>query len=100
SMRAAISTEILDPVTLLEQVQAAPHMAGSNYLADVTVPETYVVPPVGEKRFTVVAVDLGIKGMTPKLLARQGIEVHVVPANTSIEDVFALNPDGLFMSNG
>lgn len=100
SMRAGISTEILDPESLLAQVQQAPAMTGSNYLTDVTVPEAYVVPAEGEKRFTVAALDLGIKGMTPKLMARRGIEVHVLSANASIDDVLAVQPDGVFMSNG
>ncbi len=100
SMRAAISTEILDSAELLAKVRQAPAMAGSNFLADVTTAEPYVVPAVGEKKFTVAALDLGIKGMTPKLMAERGIEVHVLPADATIEDVLAVNPDGVFMSNG
>ncbi len=100
SMRAAISTEVLDAETLLSQVRQAPAMTGSNFLADVTAPEAYVVPAVGEKKFTVAALDLGIKGMTPKLMAQRGIEVHVLPADSTFEDVVAINPDGVFMSNG
>jgi carbamoyl-phosphate synthase small subunit len=58
------------------------------------------VPAVGEKRFTVAAVDLGIKAMTPALMARQGIEAHVLPATATFEQVQALSPDGVFFSNG
>ena len=43
------------------------------------------MPAVGEKRFTVAALDLGIKAMTPQLMARQGIEVHVLPATSTFE---------------
>lgn len=100
SMRAGISTEVLDPEKLLEQVQAAPGMTGSNYLADVTADEAYVVPAEGERKYTVVAVDLGIKGMTPKRMSQRGIEVHVLPATSSLDEVLALQPDGVFMSNG
>lgn len=100
SMRAGISTEVLDPEQLLEQVQQAPSMTGSNYLADVTVDEAHVVPAEGDKKYTVVALDLGIKGMTPKLMAQRGIEVHVLPATASLDEVLALSPDGVFMSNG
>ena len=56
SMRAGISTE-LDAEQLLAQVTAAPEMTGSNYLADVTVPEAHVVPAEGDKKYTVVALD-------------------------------------------
>jgi len=100
AMRAGISTEILDPEELLEQVRVAPEMTGANFLADVTVDDPYMVPAVGEKRFTVAALDLGIKGMTPRLMAQRGIEVHVLPATASLEDVLAVEPDGVFMSNG
>ena len=54
----------------------------------------------GEKRFTVAAVDLGIKANTPRMMAERGIEVHVLPATSTLEDVLAVQPDGLFFSNG
>ncbi|MET1132547.1 MAG: glutamine-hydrolyzing carbamoyl-phosphate synthase small subunit [Aeromicrobium sp.] len=100
SMRAGISTEVLDPEALLTQVTSAPSMTGSNYLADVTVDEPHVVPAEGDRKFTVVALDLGIKGMTPKLMAQRGIEVHVLPATATLDEVLELSPDGVFMSNG
>jgi carbamoyl-phosphate synthase small subunit len=100
TMRAAVSSEGRSAADLLEQVTGAPTMTGSNFLAEVTTPEAYVVPAVGEKRFTVVAVDLGIKGMTPRLMAQRGMEVHVLPCTSSIDDVAAVEPDGVFFSNG
>ncbi|RYI99480.1 MAG: carbamoyl-phosphate synthase small subunit, partial [Actinomycetales bacterium] len=100
SMRAAISTEHSDVEALVRLVNDAPTMEGANFLADVTTPEAYVVPAQGEKRYTVAAIDLGIKGMTPRRLAERGIEVHVLPATSTIEDVLAVAPDGVFMSNG
>src|SRR5690606_34419290 len=100
TMRAAISSESTDVQALLATVNAAPPMAGANYLADVTTSEPYVVPAEGDKRFTVAALDLGIKGMTPRRLAERGIEVHVLPATASLDDVLAVDPDGVFLSNG
>jgi carbamoyl-phosphate synthase small subunit len=88
---------------LVEEVRRAPRMAGAALAAEVTTAEPYVVPAVGEKRFTVAAVDLGIKAMTPALLARHGIEVHVLPATSTFEDIRAVGgdgPDGVFFSNG
>ncbi|WP_377642938.1 glutamine-hydrolyzing carbamoyl-phosphate synthase small subunit [Oryzobacter terrae] len=85
---------------LLAQVTAAPAMAGASLAEEVATSEAYVVPAVGERRFTVAAVDLGIKSMTPRMMAERGIEVHVLPATTTIEDVRALAPDGVFLSNG
>ncbi len=85
---------------LLAQVTAAPEMTGASLAEEVATAEAYVVPAVGERRFTVAAVDLGIKSMTPRMMAERGIEVHVLPATTTIEDVRALAPDGVFLSNG
>ncbi|GHA04676.1 carbamoyl-phosphate synthase small chain [Streptomyces canarius] len=85
---------------LLERVQAQPHMKGASLYEEVATQEAYVVPAVGEKRFTVAAIDLGIKGMTPHRMAERGIEVHVLPATATADDVYAVAPDGVFFSNG
>jgi carbamoyl-phosphate synthase small subunit len=100
AMRAGISTEILDAEQLLKKMLEQPPMAGADLAAEVTAPEAYVVPAEGERRFTVVALDLGIKSMTPKRMSERGIEVHVLPATATLEEVLAHNPDGIFMSNG
>ncbi len=88
------------PADLLASVQASPEMSGADLTADVTTPEPYVVPAVGERRFTVVAVDLGIKAMTPQQMALRGMQVHVVPATATLAEIRALEPDGVFFSNG
>ncbi|MDN5563613.1 MAG: glutamine-hydrolyzing carbamoyl-phosphate synthase small subunit [Luteococcus sp.] len=100
AMRVAISTEVLDPERLKQQVLEQPGMAGANLVDDVTTPETVVVPAQGEKKCVVAAVDLGIKANTPRRMSARGIEVHVLPANSTIEDIRAVNPDGVFFSNG
>ncbi|KMS74917.1 carbamoyl phosphate synthase small subunit [Streptomyces viridochromogenes] len=89
-----------DEGTMLAEVRQAPEMKGADLSAEVATKETYVVPAIGTKKFTVAAVDLGIKGMTPHRMAERGIEVHVLPATASVEDVYAVNPDGVFFSNG
>ncbi|MET8679917.1 glutamine-hydrolyzing carbamoyl-phosphate synthase small subunit [Streptomyces sp. NPDC004647] len=86
--------------TLLAKVRAAPLMKGANLSDEVATTEAYVVPAIGAKQFTVAALDLGIKGMTPQRMAERGIEVHVLPASASIEDIYAVKPDGVFFSNG
>ncbi|MEV7202825.1 glutamine-hydrolyzing carbamoyl-phosphate synthase small subunit [Streptomyces griseoluteus] len=102
SMRAGIfSGDALAPdAELVRQVQAQPHMKGASLYEEVATKEAYVVPAVGEKKFTVAAIDLGIKGMTPQRMAERGIEVHVLPATATAEDVYAVQPDGVFFSNG
>jgi carbamoyl-phosphate synthase small subunit len=85
---------------LLAAVRAAPEMAGADLAAEVSTRDSYLVPAVGERRFTVAAVDLGIKSMTPRRMAERGIDVHVLPATSAIDDVLAVQPDGVFFSNG
>ncbi|MFC8587741.1 glutamine-hydrolyzing carbamoyl-phosphate synthase small subunit [Streptomyces sp. NPDC057217] len=89
-----------DEAALLERVRQSPPMKGADLSAEVATAEPYVVPAVGEKRFTVAAIDLGIKGMTPHRMAERGIEVHVLPATATLDQVYAVAPDGVFVSNG
>ena len=99
-MRVGISTTELDPERLLARVLETPPMVGASLVADVTTPEPKVIPAVGEQRFTVAAIDLGIKDMSPQRMAERGIEVHLLPAHTTIAQIRALEPDGVFFSNG
>ena len=91
---------LADEGTLLAKVRQAPEMDGADLSAEVATQEAYVVPAIGTKRFTVAALDLGIKGMTPHRMAERGIEVHVLPATATADEVYAVNPDGVFLSNG
>src|SRR5687768_9201677 len=100
AMRVGISSTETDPSALLSRVKGSAEMQGAELSSEVSTKETYVVPAVGEKRFTVAALDLGIKTMTPTRMAERGIEVHVVPATASLDEVLAIEPDGLFFSNG
>ncbi|MFE4825632.1 glutamine-hydrolyzing carbamoyl-phosphate synthase small subunit [Streptomyces sp. NPDC056672] len=102
AMRVGIfSGEALaDEAALLARVQAVPEMSGADLSAEVATERSYVVPAIGRKRFTVAALDLGIKGMTPHRMAERGIEVHVLPATATLDEVYATAPDGVFLSNG
>ena len=100
AMRVGISSLSTDVDALLAKVHESEHMAGADLVGDVTTGDGYVVAPVGEKRFTVAAVDLGIKSMTPQQMSERGIEVHVLPATTTFADIERLAPDGVFFSNG
>ena len=75
-------------------------MAGAYLSDEVSTRESYIVPAQGQKRFTVAALDLGIKGATPRAMSERGIEVHVMPYDSSLEAILAINPDGVFLSNG
>ena len=76
--------------SLLERVTAAPEMVGASLADEVSTDTAYVVEAHGTKRFTVAALDLGIKAMTPQLMAERGIEVHVLPATSTFADLEAL----------
>jgi carbamoyl-phosphate synthase small subunit len=100
AMRVGISSTETDPDALLERVRATAEMSGAELATEVSTREPYVVPAEGERRFTVAAVDLGIKANTPRMMAQRGIEVHVLPATATVDDVRASGADGVFFSNG
>ncbi len=90
---------------LLERVRQSSPMQGQRLADQVTAENTLTIEPSdhgwdGEVLGTLVAVDLGIKSMTPRRFAERGIRVHVVPANTTLEQIKQLGPDGAFFSNG
>ena len=82
------------------KVRKSPQMAGAFLADDVSTSSTYIVPAIGEKKFTVLALDMGIKGATPRSMSQRGIEVHVMPSKSKFKELTALNPDGIFLSNG
>ena len=100
AMKAAISTTDLDPASLVARVQASAPIADHNYVADVSCREPYVIPAKGECRHKVVAYDCGEKAGIARRLAAVACEVTVVPWDTPAEKALALNPDGVFFSNG
>ena len=101
AMRVGIFSDIeLSREEMVIEVRKSGQMVGSFLSADVSTPESYTIAAKGEKKFTVVAVDLGIKGATPRAMAERGIETHVVPYNSTFSEIMALNPDGVFLSNG
>ena len=115
AINGGISTEILDPVELLMQVQQAPSMAGLNLVREVTTETVYewsestvaewdykpaAAAIDSEAPFTVVAIDFGIKRNILRRLASYGCRVIVVPASTPPDQILQHNPDGIFLSNG
>ena len=105
AMRAIISTEDDDEKKLLEKVKASPDMTGRDLARVVTTPESYrwnhsVEDADVKKKFRVVVFDFGVKHNIMRLLAKHGCELTIVPANYSAEETLALEPDGIFLSNG
>ena len=102
SMRAGIfsGAALDDREALVERVRAQPSMAGADLAGEVSTGRGYLVEPDGDSRFTVVALDLGIKTNTPRMFAERGVRVHVLPSDAGIDAIRELKPDGVFLSNG
>ncbi|MEU6583785.1 glutamine-hydrolyzing carbamoyl-phosphate synthase small subunit [Nocardia sp. NPDC046763] len=102
SMKAGIFSgeSLTEYEDMLDKVNGQPSMLGADLAGEVSTDEMYTVDPVGEHRFTVVAVDLGIKSNTPRMFAQRGMRVHVVPSHVTFDQIKELNPNGVFLSNG
>ncbi len=100
AMRAAISSLDLDPDSVLAKVRSSPQMAGADLSAEVSTAAPYVVAAEGESRFSIAALDYGIKSMTPHRMAERGMTTHVLPAQSSVEQILATGADAVFLSNG
>jgi carbamoyl-phosphate synthase small subunit len=100
AMRAGLSTEVLDVDALVGAVHDSPGMVGAELASEVSTPEAYVLPAVGERRFRIVALDFGMKRSIGRFLTEQGAEVHVLPSSATPDQVRAVEPDGVFLSNG
>ncbi|MTA81256.1 MAG: glutamine-hydrolyzing carbamoyl-phosphate synthase small subunit [Actinobacteria bacterium] len=84
----------------LAAVRAAPSMSGQNLSDQVSTPDAYLVPAVGDRLGSVAILDLGVKTSTVNYIAERGFDAHVLPQTVTIEQILALQPDALFYSNG
>jgi carbamoyl-phosphate synthase small subunit len=101
AMRVGIfSNTALSREEMVVKVRKSPQMSGAFLADDVSTDSSYVIEAIGEKKFTVAAIDLGIKGATPKMMSQRGMEVHVLPSTSTLENIKAISPDGIFLSNG
>jgi len=102
SMKAGLfSGDALAPAEeLVSRVREQPSMLGADLAGQVSTNTEYVVEPDGAHRFTVAALDLGIKTSAPRNFARRGFRTHVLPSSAEFAQIAALKPDGVFLSNG
>ncbi len=100
AMRAAIAPGDLPEEELLERVLAHPKMEGLELACGVSTDRRYVIPAVGREEYHVAAFDFGVKASSPRLLSERGCRVTVLPSEADTAEVLALEPDGLFLSNG
>ncbi len=107
-----ISSLDLDPQSLVEKARKAPSIVGRDLVREVTCRQSYhwtegpwdlaqgYQPATKAPRFKVVAYDFGIKRNILRNLVASGCDVTVVPADMPADEVLAMNPDGVFLSNG
>ncbi|NIQ02781.1 MAG: glutamine-hydrolyzing carbamoyl-phosphate synthase small subunit [Nitrospinaceae bacterium] len=122
AQQAVLSTQTLDPQTLIDKARQSPTLVGRDLVREVTCRDPYdwtegewelkqgtlslkPVPPetgeeFGRRRYFVVAYDFGIKRTILRKLVQVGCRVRVVPASTPAEEVLKMEPDGVFLSNG
>ncbi len=102
SMRAGVFSgdALADAAELIDRVRDQPQMLGADLCGEVSTAQRYVVEPSGPQRFTVAALDLGIKTNTPRNFALRGIRSHILPSTATFEEISDLAPDGVFLSNG
>jgi carbamoyl-phosphate synthase small subunit len=100
AMRCGVSSVDTDSQSLLSKVVEFPPMLGADLSAEVSTDQPYRVEAMGAHRFTVAALDFGIKTMTPHRMAERGISTHVLPSTSSSDDILATGADAVFLANG
>jgi carbamoyl-phosphate synthase small subunit len=102
SMKAGVfsGASLAEPDELAARVRGQQPMLGADLAGQVSTVDAYIVEPEGPHRFTVAAIDLGIKTNTPRNFARRGVRSRVLPSSATFEQIAALKPDGVFLSNG
>jgi len=100
AMRGAIAPGNAPADEILARVLAHPTMEGLELACGVSTERRYVVPAAGREAYHVAAFDFGVKASSPRMLSERGCRVTVLPAEAGTADVLALDPDGLFLSNG
>ena len=101
SMKGIISVGDFNKKNLAKKLKNTPNIVGSDWVKIVTAKEKYTWPSdIKPYRFKVAAVDCGIKLNILRILASLGCEVHVFPATAKADEIKAVLPDGIFLSNG
>jgi carbamoyl-phosphate synthase small subunit len=102
SMKAGVfsGAALADAPELVARVRDQQPMLGADLAGQVSTAGEYIVEPEGPHRFSVAAIDLGIKTNTPRNFARRGVRSIVLPSSVTFEQIAELKPDGVFLSNG
>lgn len=100
AMRAVISAADVSVDDARARLLEEPSMSGRDLATRVSIDEAYELPAEGDDRGLVLCLDYGVKRQSLELIRAEGFRVRVVPASTPLEAMLALDPVGVFVSNG
>lgn len=100
AMKAIISTEDKNLKSLAKKIANFPSMEGADWVREVTSKEKFIYSSQGKAQYKVAAIDCGMKLNILRILSGLHCEVHVFPASAAFKEIEAIQPDGLFISNG
>lgn len=101
SLRGCIMSGIVDEQYAIQQAKAFSGLNNLDLTAQATAPARYMLPgKLTSGALNIVVLDFGVKRSILECLTRQGCNLTVLPASTSVTEIFALNPDGILLSNG
>ncbi|HEX3083504.1 MAG TPA: glutamine-hydrolyzing carbamoyl-phosphate synthase small subunit [Pyrinomonadaceae bacterium] len=100
AMRACLSTVDTNAEAVIEKARQSPAMENRELASVVTTDKPYEFPAQGVERFHVVCYDFGVKTNSLRELSQAGCRITVVPASTPANEVLAMKPHGIFLSNG
>lgn len=102
AMNAIICSDGTDEETLKKQLAEVPSMEGLELSSEVSCKESYVAAAAEgkEKGLKVALLDLGVKTNIVRCLTERGCEVHVFPMTATVDEMLAIDPDGIMLSNG
>jgi carbamoyl-phosphate synthase small subunit len=102
TMRAGVfsGSAMTDRTEMRARVLDCPPMAGTDLARAAGTAEPYVFAAMGKPRFRVAALDLGVKSSALRMLSVRGVETHVLPPTSGLDDVLARRPNGVFLTNG
>ena len=101
AMRVGIFSGVdLSHEEMVRRVRSSKAMKGAYLANDVSTSSHVIIPAIGDRKFRVAALDLGIKDATPRNMAMRGIETSLLPVNTTYSFIRENDFDGLFLSNG
>lgn len=101
AMKGIISTEDFEKKSLQKKLEQTPSMEGADWVKEVTTKQKFIWnKEIKAAKYRIAAIDCGIKFNILRILDSLGCEAHVFPASANFNEIMAIKPDGIFISNG